>query len=171
MNRRALTLVIQFFTLFFIAGCALKTGPLPINPTGQPTWHGRLAMQVQAHPDDPLSQHQSFGAMFELVGTSDLGQLNFFTPLGSTAAAIRWAPTIATLESQGETRTYDGLSPLVRHLLGTDVPVIALFGWLNGHDSPADGWQVDLRQFAQGKIFAQRLSPLPQAQLRLILEP
>lgn len=128
-------------------------------------------MQVEAHPEVPLSQRQSFSASFELTGTPQAGELTFFTPLGSTAAAIRWAPDLATLEAQGQTRIFVGLSPLIQDLLGTDVPVTALFGWLVGQDLPADGWQVNLDQFGQGKIIAQRLSPLPQAQLRLILEP
>lgn len=128
-------------------------------------------MQVEASPDEPLSQRQTFSASFELFGSPEAGELTFFTPLGSTAAAIRWTPDLATLESQGQTRVFAGLGPLIQSLLGTDVPVTALFGWLGGRDLPADGWQVDLAQFEQGKIIAQRLAPLPQAQLRLIVEP
>jgi len=127
-------------------------------------------MQVEAHPQEPLSQRQSFSASFELIGTPQAGELTFYTPLGSTAAAIRWTPDMATLESEAQTRIFAGLSPLIQSLLGTDVPVIALFGWLAGQDLQADGWQVNLAEFGQGKINAQRLSPLPQAQLRLILE-
>ena len=128
-------------------------------------------MQVDASPDEPLSQRQTFSASFELFGTPEAGELTFFTPLGSTAAAIRWTPDLATLESQGQMRIFAGLSPLIQSLLGADVPVAALFGWLGGHDLPADGWHVNLAQFEQGKITAERLAPLPQAQLRLILEP
>ena len=128
-------------------------------------------MQVQADAGDTSSARRSFGATFELTGTPDLGELQFFTPLGSTAAAIRWGPGFATLNAQGETRTYDGLPPLVQQLLGTDLPVATLFAWLKGQDLATDGWQVDLTQFTQGKISAQRLVPLPKAELRLILEP
>ncbi len=136
-----------------------------------PSWHGRLATQVESNPNDPLSQRQSFSAAFELTGSPEAGELTFFTPLGSTAAAIRWTPHFATLEAPGDTRNFAGLSPLIQNLLGTDVPVVALFAWLHGRDTRADGWEVDLANFAQGKIFAQRLTPLPQAQLRLVLEP
>lgn len=128
-------------------------------------------MQVEAHPQEPHSVRQSFSAAFELTGNPQAGELTLFTPLGSTAAAIRWTPDVATLESQGQTRIFAGLSPLIQNLLGADVPVTALFGWLAGRDLSAAGWQASLAQFGQGKIFAQRLSPLPQAQLRLILEP
>jgi len=136
-----------------------------------PSWHGRLATQVEANPNDPLSQRQSFSASFELTGSPDAGELTFFTPLGSTAAAIRWTQHAATLESPGHTRSFAGLGPLIQTVLGTDIPVIALFAWLDGRGLQADGWEVDLAQFAQGKIIAQRRTPLPQAQLRLILEP
>lgn len=137
----------------------------------QPSWHGRLTMQVHAHPDDPMSESRSFGAAFELTGSPDLGELSFFSPLGSTAAAIRWSPQSATLEAQGETRSFEGLTPLIQHLLGTNVPVPALFAWLSGRNLPADGWQVDLGEYAKGRVIAQRLAPLPYAQLRLVLEP
>jgi outer membrane lipoprotein LolB len=128
-------------------------------------------MQVEANPDNPLSQRQSFSAAFELAGSPEAGELTFFTPLGNTAAAIRWAPDWATMASPGDARTFAGLSPLLQELLGTSVPLTALFAWLDGHGLQADGWEVDLTQFRQGKIIAERLRPLPKAQLRLILEP
>lgn len=171
MNRRMAALASTLFALFLIAGCAINKRATDPDINGTPNWHGRLAMQVEAHPDEPHSQRQSFSASFELFGTAQAGELTFFTPLGNTAAAIRWTPDLATLESQGQTRIFAGLGPLIQNLLGADIPVPALFGWLTGQDLPADGWQVNLGQFEQGKIFAQRLSPLPQAQLRLILEP
>lgn len=171
MKHPAATLTSLVIAAILVAGCAgIKPTPDPhvIYPQ---SWHGRLAMQVQASPEEPLSAPQSFSASFELLGTPEAGELTFFTPLGSTAAAIRWTPDLATLESQGQTRIFAGLSPLIQSLLGTDVPVTALFGWLTGENLAAGGWQVNLAQFGQGKIIAQRLSPLPQAELRLILEP
>jgi outer membrane lipoprotein LolB len=59
---------------------------------------------------------------------------------------------------------------LIQQLLGTDLPVAALFAWLSGQEVAADGWEVNLAQFDQGKIMAQRLTPLPRAQLRVILD-
>ena len=171
MNRRIAALASALFAIFLIAGCAINTRAIDQNLKYPKNWHGRLAMQVDASPDEPLSQRQTFSASFELFGTPEAGELTFFTPLGSTAAAIRWTPDLATLESQGQMRIFAGLSPLIQSLLGADVPVAALFGWLGGHDLPADGWHVNLAQFEQGKITAERLAPLPQAQLRLILEP
>jgi len=158
------------FALFFITGCATNTRATGQNDQKYNTWHGRLAIQVQAPSDAPASAAQSFSASFELSGTPDAGELIFLTPLGSTAASIHWSPAEATLATQGQVRTFDGLAPLIQDLLGTGVPVQALFAWLKGQHLAEDGWQVDLTNFAVGKITAQRLTA-PQAQLRLILEP
>ncbi len=92
------------------------------------------------------------------------------TPLGSTAASIRWTTLAATLQARGEVQEFKDLNALITHLLGTPVPVNALFSWLDGQPVNADGWEVDLSHRQQGKISARRLSPLPVAELRLILE-
>jgi outer membrane lipoprotein LolB len=171
VKRRILTLISLIFAIFLVAGCAYTPGARDQNSINLPYWHGRLSMQVDANPDQPQSQRQSFSASFELTGTPNAGDLVFFTPIGSTAAAIHWTPDVAMLTSQGETRSFSGLGTLIENLLGTPVPVLALFDWLDGRNMQTEGWEVDLTQFTQGKIAAQRLTPLPQAQLRLILEP
>lgn len=74
------------------------------------------------------------------------------------------------LQARGESRKFSDLAQLIEEVLGTDVPVTALFAWLAGHRQEAHGWQVDLSQRTQGKILAHRLSPAPQAELRVILE-
>jgi outer membrane lipoprotein LolB len=130
-----------------------------------------MAMQVESLPDDPKSQRQSLSASFELSGTPESGELHLFTPLGSTAAVIRWTGQGATLEARGETRAFAGLDALTQQVLGASVPAPALFAWLRGKDIAAAGWTVDLAEFARGLVTAQRVSPLPEARLRLILEP
>ncbi len=162
---------VSIFLAFLVAGCALKPRTPDLETTASRAWHGRLVMQVEAYPNEKLSQARSFASAFELLGTPDLGELVFFTPLGTTAATVRWTPKMATLEAQGETQTFRNLSQLVHHLLGTNLPVPALFAWLTGHNLSADGWEVDLGQFTQGKIMAERLTPLPKARLRVILQP
>ena len=92
------------------------------------------------------------------------------TPLGSTAASVRWTALAASLQAQGEVQEFKDLNTLITHLLGTPVPVNALFSWLDGQPVNTDGWEVDLSHRQQGKISARRLSPLPVAELRLILE-
>jgi outer membrane lipoprotein LolB len=127
-------------------------------------------MRVRATPDQGLAHDQSFSAAFELLGEPEHGELQFFTPLGSTMADIHWAPGGAVLKARGESRKFSDLAQLIEEVLGTDVPVTALFAWLAGQTLEADGWQVDLSQRTQGKILARRLSPAPQAELRVILE-
>jgi outer membrane lipoprotein LolB len=134
-------------------------------------WHGRLSIQVDASLDNPASKRQSFSAGFELTGTAANGELRLFSPLGNTAADIRWTHQSAALEARGEIRNYSNLDDLTQDLLGASVPVPALFAWVQGQDLNALGWQSDLSEFPQGKVSARRLTPLPKAQLRLVLEP
>ncbi|MDR3371191.1 lipoprotein insertase outer membrane protein LolB [Rhodoferax sp.] len=129
-----------------------------------------MSLRIEANPYQGLGHDQYFNAAFELLGDPDQGELQFFTPLGSTVADIHWAPGSAVLQARGETRTFSDLAQLIEVVLGTDVPVPALFSWLAGQASEANGWQVDLSQQTQGKILARRLSPAPQAELRVILE-
>lgn len=128
-------------------------------------------MQVDAVPNDATSQRQSLSASFELSGVPEAAELRLFTPLGSTAAVIRWTRQSAALDARGETREFASLDELTQHVLGASVPAAALFGWLGGQELAAAGWQVDLSQFARGVVVAQRVLPLPQARLRLVLEP
>ncbi len=129
-----------------------------------------MSLRVEADPDQHQPPGQSFGAAFELQGNPDQGELQFFTPLGSTAAAIRWVPGSAVLQAQGETREFGDLAQLIRLVLGTDVPVTALFAWLAGQPQEVDGWQVDLTSRAQGKISARRATPALVAELRVLLD-
>lgn len=156
--------------MLFIAGCASPKRANGLLPSNVSTWRGRLSMRVQAAPDQDSAHDQSFSAAFELLGDTDHGELQFFTPLGSTMADIHWAPDGAVLQARGESRKFSDLAQLIEEVLGTDVPVTALFAWLAGHRQEAHGWQVDLSQRTQGKILAYRLSPAPQAELRVILE-
>jgi outer membrane lipoprotein LolB len=117
----------------------------------------------------PTNGH-SFGSGFELQGNAQEGTLLLLTPLGSTAAAIQWSPAGAVIQSGGETRKFPTLDQLITHLLGTPVPVHALFAWLAGQEISADGWQVDQTSRHEGRIVARRLRPAPTAELRLVLE-
>lgn len=129
-------------------------------------WSGRLGLQVH----DPLSAEKTFSATFHLQGTPEAGNLDIFNPFGSQVAQLQWQPGTALL-IQGAQRTYsESLSALLQQSLGTELPIQALFGWLQGQPAQAVGWQVDLSRHAQGRITAQRLSPPPQATLRIVLQ-
>ena len=152
------------FGLAFLTGCASPPRAAgPVDPVSGP-WSGRLALQVE----DQASQ--SFSASFELKGSARSGELTLFSPLGGTLAVLAWVPGVATLNSNGQTRQFDSVDTLVGHVTGSAIPVAALFDWLRGIDTRVAGWRADLSQLAQGRVAAKRLEPLPQADLRVVLE-
>lgn len=129
-------------------------------------WSGRLGLQIQ----DPMAQEQSFSASFQLQGSPVQGSLDVFSPLGSQIAKLQWQPGSALLQQGDRITQSDSLEDLLRLSLGTVLPVTALFSWLQGNNASASGWDVDLSRHAQGRITAQRTTPLPQATLRVILQ-
>lgn len=149
----------------FIAGCAVPARSKVENTAENPVWHGRLAVQVEG--DTP----QSFFASFELRGHARRGELNLYSPLGTTVARLRWTPRSATLLGSGETRTFTSLDALALEATGTPLPVAALFDWLAGHEASDTHWQADLSQRAEGRLSARRQWPEPSAEIRLVLEP
>lgn len=133
-------------------------------------WRGRLSLRVESSSTAAQTQDPSFTAGFELSGNAGEGELLLFTPLGSTAAAIHWNPAMAVLQANGERQEFHSLDLLINKLLGTGLPVTALFAWLGGQARDSDGWQVDLSQKRQGKILARRMTPAPPAELRVVLD-
>jgi outer membrane lipoprotein LolB len=147
-----------------LAGCATPVrAPATANAAAGP-WAGRLALQV---PDQPS---QSFSAGFELRGSPGDGELDLYSPIGSTLAVLTWQPGRATLRASGKTTEYESVDALVAQVTGSPIPVKALFDWLRGVDVPVPGWQADLSQLGQGRLAARRLDPPPQADLRVVLE-
>ena len=128
-------------------------------------WRGRLAIRVESEPV------QVFSAAFELSGNAPAGALTLFTPLGTTAAALSWTPEGSTLRSNAEVRQFPTLEALMRQTLGAELPITALFAWLAGDTATSAGWQVDLSQRPNGRITVRRQSPLPMAELRVVLDP
>lgn len=126
-------------------------------------------MRTEPDSADSSSQARAVSAAFELKGDSQQGELLLLTPLGSTAALIRWSASGAQLQARGQTRQFGDLQQLVTEILGSSVPVTALFYWLNGQATSTEGWMVDLSEFERGKISARRDSPAPTAELRIIL--
>ena len=131
-------------------------------------WRGRLAITIPSSLEQTPAQSLSAG--FELSGDPQAGALTLYTPLGGTAAVLSWSARSATLRSNGETRDFGSLEALMRHTLGTELPLAALFAWLAGDDKEVAGWQADLSQYAAGRILARRTEAGSEAQIRLILE-
>jgi outer membrane lipoprotein LolB len=142
-----------------LVGCASTWVP------GARVWSGRLAVTVH---DDPV-QHLS--ASFELEGSADTGSMTLLSPLGTTLARVRWSPQGALWQRGSEWENRPTLGELTRELTGTELPVADLFQWLSGQTTTTEGWQVDLSRHSDGRIQAQRQSPLPRAELRVVFEP
>lgn len=137
------------------------------DAAGQPeaaSWRGRLALVVQS------DQAQSFSSAFELRGNAQAGELTLLTPLGQTAATLSWSAQAAVWRSNDKVQQFESLDALIKNALGTELPVAALFAWLDGKPMEAAGWSADVSHYAQGRVTAQRQTPGPPAQLRVVLD-
>ena len=172
-------LLIVFATLI-IASCANNTRPycqVSFNKsceidksTLQTEFRGRLALNLAPDPSQNGAQQQSFSGSFELTGNARLGKLLLFSPLGSTIAALNWAPGLALLDTGGATRQFDSLDALLISATGAALPIDSLFAWLNGLPATSPGWTPDLSDSARGRITARRAQPAPAVELRVILD-
>ena len=150
---------------FVLAGCNTAPNPSAQQSSAEHLWSGRLGLQV----DDPAAQAQSFSASFQLQGSVQQGSLQLYSPLGSQVAQLEWLPGAAQLRQGNQVTDSTSLPELLQLSLGTALPIEALFSWLQGIPVAAPGWQVDLSRHAQGRITAQRTTPLPQTSLRVVL--
>lgn len=149
-----------------LAGCA---PPVRRAGSGSQHWAGRLGVQVEAPAgtDEPA---RSFSAGFDLAGSAEAGALTLFSPLGQVLARLHWTPAHAQLTNGQETRESASLAELVRELTGTELPIAALFAWLQGEAAQVPGWQAELDRLAEGRLVARRHAPAPQAVLRIVLD-
>lgn len=161
---RVLSAATLLLAIVFIAGCAINTRASGQNGPEHRSWLGRLALTVHTQPP------QSFAADFDLQGDSHTGVLTFFTPLGTTAARLQWSPESALLHTGGATREFGSLDALTLEATGAVLPVSALLAWLDGVPAAAPGWRVDLQGLPTGRLSAERFTPEPQVQLKVVLE-
>jgi outer membrane lipoprotein LolB len=151
-----------------LAGCAsrppLQANENPAQTADSQLWQGRLAIKVHTTPV------QATQANFALQGSSEAGELQLSGPLGSAAALIRWTPLEATVKQGGGERSYPNLAALVQDLTHTDIPVAALFAWLQGTPEAVDNWQADLTRLEEGRLTARKLAPAPSAEIILLLD-
>ncbi len=157
--------VVAAGALLAMTGCA---APEAVRQTVQSdVWRGRLGLQVF---DTDGSIAQSLSASFFLQGNPQQGLLEVFNPLGNQVARLQWQPQRAWLQQGQKQWESPSLAELVERSLGAEIPIAALFAWLQGHSAQAQGWQADLSRYHQGRIVAQRLQPLPRTQLRVVLQ-
>ncbi|MEY2782147.1 MAG: Outer-rane lipoprotein LolB [Pseudomonadota bacterium] len=144
-----------------LVGCATSR-PGAEKPAAY--WSGRLALQLQSTPP------QNWSASFELQGSAEQGQMVLLSPLGTTLAKLSWSPRSALLEQGADKTESSNLQSLSQKLTGTDLPIHAIFEWLQGRETSARGWDVDLSALNEGRLSARRMAPAPEAQLRILLD-
>jgi outer membrane lipoprotein LolB len=150
-----------------IVGCATPTRTaqtLSVEPASTPEWQGRISVQV--HGDNPTSM----SASFLLRGDAQQGELDLYSPLGTTLGALQWTPQRVQLSDGGQHQHFRSLAELTEKTTGTALPIEAIFGWLTGRDVPAAGWLADLSAVTQGSLTARRITPAPEVTLRIKLD-
>lgn len=162
--RRRATLALLGLPLLAVTACATRAPAVPASDASVQSWSGRLGLVVASDPP------QQFHAGFELSGNARSGELSLDSPLGSVLARLQWRPGQALLLKDGRTHAYPSIDALSAAVIGTAVPLRALFAWLRGVPEPVAGWQVDLSGLSDGRLLARRESPLPTAELRVILD-
>ena len=155
--------LVAMMCVVLLTACAT---PQRTPQPGETAWNGRLSVRVDSLPP------QSFTAGFDLRGSPQAGELQLTSPLGNTLATVQWSPEGADLRQGQQVTTRSSLDQLTTELIGTSLPVVALFGWLQGqHSEDTHGWQADLARQPEGRITARRAAPLPEAELRIVFQP
>jgi len=155
----------SIWLVVLLAGCAT---PAPIRSVSQAPstkqWQGRISVTVQSDPPRNMS------AGFSLDGNARQGELNLFSPLGTTLATLQWNPTSTQWLQGSQQRRYDSMAHLTEETTGAALPMDAMFEWLQGRATPSPGWQADLSALNQGSLIAKRITPEPLVVLRIKLD-
>ena len=134
----------------------------PIEATQE--WSGRISLQVQSEPPQQLN------ASFGLQGSAHTGQLDVFSPFGTTLATLQWTPQEAVFQQGDQRQRFESIAILTERLTGTSLPMAELFDWLNGKPTSVPGWQTDVSQITSGWLIATRTSPAPAVLLKIKLD-
>ena len=150
-----------------LTGCATPSRtakPFNADQANSPEWQGRISVQVLG--DKPTSM----SASFLLRGDAKNGELDLYSPLGTTLGALQWTPQQVQLTDGGKHQYFNSLAELTEKATGAALPVDAIFGWLQGLEVQASGWQADLSSVSQGSLSARRIDPAPEVTLRIKLD-
>jgi outer membrane lipoprotein LolB len=151
----------------FLVGCATPsrtTKPFSAEQINTSEWQGRISVQVLGAPPSSMS------ASFLLRGDAKNGELDLYSPLGTTLGALQWTPQLVQLSDGGKHQYFNSLAELTEKATGAALPVEAIFGWLQGQQVNATGWQADLTSVSQGSLTARRTEPAPEVTLRIKLD-
>ena len=147
-----------------LSACATSTKTkMPTVETSQ-EWSGRISLQVQSDPPQQLN------ASFALQGGVQKGQLDVFSPFGTTLATLQWTPQEAVLHQGNQQQRFASITVLTERLTGAQLPMTELFDWLNGQPTAVEGWQTDVSQLGSGWLIATRTSPAPTVLLKIKLD-
>jgi len=150
-----------------LAGCATPSRnakTLSAKQVSSPEWQGRISVQVLG--DTP----SSMSASFLLRGNAINGELDLYSPLGTTLGALQWTPQLVQLSDGSKHQYFTSLAELTEKTTGAALPVEAIFGWLQGSNVQAIGWLADLSGVSQGSLSASRTAPAPEVTLRIKLD-
>ncbi len=145
-------------------GVLLQACAVPQRQTIATEWQGRLSIQVHTEPPTSMS------AGFSLRGNARHGELDLYSPLGTTLGALQWSPQTVQLSQNGSRQNFQSLSDLTEKTMGAALPIDAMFQWIQGNQATATGWQADLSSATQGVVTARRTAPLPEVSLRIKLD-
>ena len=155
----------SIWLLVLLAACATPTPSRSLaQAPSDKQWQGRLSVTVQSDPPRNMS------AGFSLDGDARQGELNLFSPLGTTLATLQWNPATTQWLQGSQQRRYDSMAHLTEETTGAALPMDAMFDWLQGKATASPGWQADLSALNQGTLIARRLSPEPLVVLRIKLD-
>ena len=155
----------SIWLLVLLAACATPTPSRSVaQAPSDKQWQGRLSVTVQSDPPRNMS------AGFSLDGDARQGELNLFSPLGTTLATLQWNPATTQWLQGSQQRRYDSMAHLTEETTGAALPMDAMFDWLQGKTTASPGWQADLSALNQGTLIARRLSPEPLVVLRIKLD-
>ena len=159
--------LLGLLTGFMLLGCATPSRPAKalgaeqVSPT---EWQGRISVQVQGEAPSSMS------ASFLLRGDAKNGELDLYSPLGTTLGALQWTPQFVQLNDGSKRQYFSSLAELTEKTTGAALPIDAIFGWLQGRDVSTTGWTADLSAISQGSLSARRTAPSPEVTLRIKLD-
>lgn len=120
------------------------------SPSEPRFYSGKLNLQTIADGKNKKSMTLNF----ELQGNLQNGQLNLLGPLGTQVMQLQWEPHMAILRQGKNQITATHLGQLTNTLLGFELPLDAVFQWLENQPSKNQNltfWSLETLEMPSGK--------------------